>query len=171
MAPPLFPIRPSELRGEWSFETIEPGWHDLEGFRVLAAEIPHKGGRTFGYRVEDGAGAVAYLSDHAPHDIGPGPHGWGEYHDAARQLAAGVDLLIHDAQYEADELATKGSFGHAAAPYAAGLGELAGARRVLLFHHDPSRTDDDVEALTRRVAARFPDLDVRAAIEGTHIDV
>src|SRR6202042_2739148 len=97
MSPPHFPIRPSELRGEWSFGFIAPGETKAEGFTVEAAEIPHKGGRTFGYRVSDGNSVLAYLPDHCPTELGPGPEGWGEYHPAALALAAGADVLVHDA--------------------------------------------------------------------------
>ena len=63
------------------------------------------------------------------------------------ELADGVDLLVHDAQYTAHELPTRFTWGHAAADYAVTLGRAAGARTVLLFHHDPSRTDDQVFAM------------------------
>ena len=70
----------------------------------MAREIPHKGGRTFGFRVSDDSATLAYLSDHCPTALGPGPDGLGEYHDAALALAAEADLLIHDAQYLDEEL-------------------------------------------------------------------
>ena len=89
MSPPHFPISPVELRGDWSFTNLEEGTHLIEGHTVLAREIPHKGGRTFGYRVSDGKVTVAYLSDHSPHTIGPGPDGVGEYHPAAVELVSG----------------------------------------------------------------------------------
>ena len=76
ISPPHFPIRPSQLRGEWTFESLEPGTREVEGFSVTALEIPHKGGRTFGYRVSDGRATVAYLSDHSPIAYGPGPEGF-----------------------------------------------------------------------------------------------
>src|SRR4051794_1222663 len=80
MSPPAFPIGPLGLRGDWSFESLDEGEHDIEGFRVLARDIPHKGGRTFGYRISDDAGSVAYLSDHGPRgELGPGPGGLGPY--------------------------------------------------------------------------------------------
>jgi phosphoribosyl 1,2-cyclic phosphodiesterase len=169
MAPPHFPIGPEGLRGRWSFEGLEPGFHHLGGFEVLAMEVPHKGGRTFGFRVSDGRHAVAYLSDHGPAAWGPGPDGWGPYHDAALTLADGVDLLIHDAQHTAAELPSHAQFGHSAADYAVRLGELAGVGRVLLFHHDPSRTDDDVDA----IAAGFQGaaVGVVAAVEGSMIEL
>ena len=114
-------------------------------------EVPHKGGRTFGYRVSDGHSAMAYIPDHCPTALGPGPDGWGEYHPAALALAAGADLLIHDAFLRPDEVAAEASFGHPAADYAVALARRAGARRVLLTHHKPDRTDDALDAL----AARF----------------
>lgn len=167
MSPPHFPIGPTELRGEWHFAGLEPGTHHIERFEVRALDIPHKGGRTFGYRISDGRSAVAYLSDHGPSRLGPGPDGWGPYHQAALELADGVDLLIHDAQHTADELPAVAPYGHSAADYAVRLGELAGAKSVLLFHHDPIRTDDAIDALVASFQRR--DVAVAGAAEGTTI--
>lgn len=169
MSPPHFPIGPEGLRGRWTFESLAPGEHHVGGFEVLALDIPHKGGRTFGYRISDGRSAVAYLSDHGPLALGPGPDGWGPYHDTAVVLAAGVDLLIHDAQHVADELPARAAFGHSAADYPVRLAEIAGARSVLLFHHDPNRTDDELDAMV----AGFADapVPVAAATEGTTLEV
>ncbi len=118
-----------------------------------AREIPHKGGRTFGYRVSDGHSVLAYLPDHCPTVLGPGPEGLGEYHQAALDLADGADLLIHDGFLLASEVAAEASFGHAAAGYAVGLGQRAGARRIALAHHKPDRTDDELDRLAAAFAA------------------
>ena len=168
MSPPHFPISPSGLRGEWSFCTLAPGAFKAEGLTVEAREVPHKGGRTFGYRVSDGHSAIAYIPDHCPTALGPGPEGWGEYHPAALVLAADVDLLIHDSFLLPDEVAAQASFGHPAADYAVRLGRQARARRVLLAHHKPDRTDDALDTL----AARFrPDPHVTVAAEGQVINL
>jgi phosphoribosyl 1,2-cyclic phosphodiesterase len=150
MSPPHFPIPPEGLRGTWRFDTVSPGTFHAEGFTVTAVEVPHKGGRTFGYRVSDGRTAVSYVPDHCPTALGPGDDGLGARHDAAMALAGGVDLLIHDAQLLDGEVALEASFGHAAAEYAVALARAAGARRVVLFHHKPERTDDDLDALAER---------------------
>jgi ribonuclease BN (tRNA processing enzyme) len=152
MSPPHFPITPNGLRGNWTFGMLEPGQLKAEGFTVEAREVPHKGGRTFGYRVSDGRSVITYIPDHCPTAAGPGPEGWGEYHPAALDLAAGSDLLIHDAFLLPEEVAAEASFGHAAADYAVGLGERAGARRVMLFHHKPARTDAELDQLAGRLA-------------------
>jgi phosphoribosyl 1,2-cyclic phosphodiesterase len=164
ISPPHFPITPGQLRGHWRFVGIEPGRHRFEGFSVNALEIPHKGGRTFGYRVSDGDATIAYLSDHSPVARGEGPDGLGAYHDDALTLARDADALIHDAQYTQAEFAQRRSFGHSAVEYAMGLATHAGARALLLFHHDPSRTDDQLDAVVG--AHQGVELEVVAAAEG-----
>jgi len=153
MSPPSFPIVPSQLGAAWSFRSVEEGTVELEGFTVTAREIPHKGGRTLGYRVDDGRSSVAYLSDHDPCVLGPGPDGLGALHEAALALADGVDLLVHDAHITAEEVPQLGFLGHACAEYALALGEAAGAREVALFHHAYERTDDQLDALVARWSA------------------
>jgi ribonuclease BN (tRNA processing enzyme) len=85
--------------------------------------------------------------------MGAGPEGWGEYHPAVLELAQDVDVLIHDAHLFPEEVAAQASFGHAAADYAVELGRRAGARKVVLFHHRPDRTDDALDDLVARFAA------------------
>lgn len=152
-SPPHFPVQPSALGDGWRFGAIDEGEHDLEGFRVLAREIPHKGGRAFGFRVSDGMHSVAYLSDHHPLAVGPGQLGTGELHPAALALARDVDVLIHDAQYSVEELPDLAHFGHSCPEYAIALAEAAGSRRVCLFHHAPRRTDDALDDTADRFAA------------------
>lgn len=169
MSPPHFPVRATELRGDWRVLDLGPGKHTVEGFSVLALDIPHPGGRMFGYRVSDGASSIAYLSDHHPIAYGPGPDGHGEYHEAAYTLVEGVDLLIHDAQHTIEEFADRSAFGHSTFAYAVGLAGVAGAKRLMLFHHDPLRTDDQLDGILAAIARRgFP---VEAAAEGVAIDV
>ena len=91
MSPPHFPIKPAELRGKWRFLGIQEGPRPVEGFDVIAREIPHKGGLTYGYRVTGDGATIAYLSDHSPIAFGPGPGGFGSYHPAAIALARGAD--------------------------------------------------------------------------------
>ena len=169
MSPPHFPITPAGLRGRWTFGALRPGTVKAEGFAVEAAEVPHKGGRTFGYRVSDGRSVLTYIPDHCPTVYGPGPDGWGEYRPAVMGLAAGADLLIHDALMLPEEVAAEAAFGHAAADYAVELGRRAGARRVLLAHHKPERADEELDQLGRRLAGATPG--VLVAAEGQTFDL
>jgi len=169
MSPPHFPIAPKELLGSWSFHALEPGPAQIAGFSVLALEIPHKGGRAFGYRISDGRASIAYLSDHCPTNLGPGPEGLGEYHEAALSLARGCDVLFHDAQYTDEELPARASFGHASCGYAVGLAERAQVGQLMLYHHDPARTDEQIDSIvTDYKSAEVP---VSAAVQGTVLDL
>lgn len=170
MGPPLFPIGPEQLRGRWTFDTYDEGTFEIEGFRVLAREVPHSAGRTMGLRIEDATAAVVYIPDHAPHTAGPGADGVGEVHDAARALADRADLLIHDSQYTRTELPQRFTWGHAAADYTARLAAACDVRRALLFHHDPWRTDAQVAAIRDDVVAGTG-VAVEVAREGMVIDL
>jgi phosphoribosyl 1,2-cyclic phosphodiesterase len=164
MSPPHFPVGPQQLGPGWGFTALTEGLSSVEGFTVLAREIPHKGGQAFGFRVSDETGSLAYLSDHAPLVLGPGPDGQGELHHAALELAADVDLLIHDAQFLASEFPGVTYLGHASVEYAVALAEAAGARRLALFHHSPDRTDVEIDEIVEGLPAT--EVDVFAAAEG-----
>lgn len=170
MSPPFFPIGPQQLRGDWTFGTYDDVTMELEGFTVTARDIPHKGGRTMGLRVSDGHSTMAYLSDHAPTDLGPGDDGLGVFHEAALELVAGVDVLVHDAQYTAHEFPAVRNWGHCTPDYAVNLAAASGVRRLVLFHHDPRRTDTQVEEM-RRALIVPEDLIVDNGVEGLMIQI
>lgn len=162
-SPPHFPVRPRDLGGNWEFEAIEPGWHEIEGFDVLVEVVPHKGGTTYGIRVERDGASLAYLPDHAPTSLGGGMDGLGVRHDAALKLCANVDLLIHDAQHLAREFPMLAFLGHATVDYAMALADETDARTLCLFHYAPTRTDDEIDEIVAELAA---ERSVIAAAEG-----
>lgn len=169
-SPPHFPVEPRELGGGWTFDEIAEGSRELEGFEVAAREIPHKGGRTFGYRVSHGGASIAYLSDHSPTSLGPGPDGLGERHESALALARDVDLLVTDAQHLASQFPDVAFLGHASVEYDVELAVEARARTLVLFHHDPWRTDDEVDEVLALARERADGrVEVLAAHEGLEL--
>jgi phosphoribosyl 1,2-cyclic phosphodiesterase len=150
-SPPHFPIGPDGLQGAWRFVGLDEGTQEIEGFEVTARAIPHKGGRTFGYRVRDGSRSFAYLPDHGPR----GPDASAEGVAAAAALAAGVDVLVHGAPFIAAEQNLADRYGHATVDDAIALATDARAARLVLTHHGPARSDDAVDAIARDAAARF----------------
>lgn len=160
MGPPWFPIGPDGLKGRWSFTTLPAGHHRVEGFDVHAAEVPHKGGRTLGFRVDDGRSSFAYIPDHL---TSPKPN------PAALELARDVDVLVHDAQFLAHERTTATAFGHATLEDVTCLAEQARVGRLVLFHHAPSRTDIEVTAIVDGLdGSAVPTI---AATEGLVLDL
>ena len=146
MSPPHFPIGPHGLRGKWRFDAISEGRHRIEGFDILALEIAHKGGLTFGYRIEDERSSVAYLPDHAMVGRAETESADERLWANALELVTGVDILIHDAQFVEEERAMAVAYGHATIEATWELAERAGVARLILFHHGPDRTDQQLMA-------------------------
>ncbi len=160
MSPPHFPIGPDGLNGRWRFLRSRIGCGVIEGYAVTFAEITHRGGLTYGIRVEGDGVAVAYLPDHAP-AVGS---------ESAEALADGVDVLLHDGQYLEPEHATARAYGHATVDDAIQFAQRCRARRLVLTHHAPGRTDDALDALARG-CADFRPLPVQVARQGDVLDV
>jgi ribonuclease BN (tRNA processing enzyme) len=162
MRPPYFPVRVGELIGDIRFHTVDDSDFAVGDAKVRARYVPHVG-PTFGYRVELGGISVAYISDHQQPLEGDGIAA------EVLELADGVDLLIHDAQFTDDEFRVKSHWGHCTIDYAIHVAREAGARALALFHHDPSHTDHDIDRLLERARDRAAGLgvgEVLAASEG-----
>ncbi len=166
--PPFFPVHMSQFQGSFRF-------HDLDGsdefavgpVKVKVRPILHVG-HTLGFRLEVDGQVLAYLSDHqAPVDLR-------SLEPDVLELCDGADLLLHDAQYTEEEFAALPDWGHSTANYAVLVAREAGVRRLTLFHHDPSHSDDEIDRMleeARALAATSPSLEVTAASEGTTVDL
>ncbi len=161
-SPPSFPFAPEGLHGAWGFHALDAGRHKVEGFAITAIDIEHKGGRTFGLRVEDDRGSVAYLPDHAPA---------AGLSDELMAVLDGVDMLVHDAQFLDAERPMAVDYGHATVEDSIALARACGAGTLVLFHHSPVRTDtalDDIATWASELAGGLP---VVVAREGLSLDV
>jgi phosphoribosyl 1,2-cyclic phosphodiesterase len=169
LSPPLFPVRLRDLESRLELHNAPDDATTIGGLRVTADPVIHPG-PTIGYRIAEDEVSMAYLSDHEP-ALGagsfPGRASW----TSGSELAAGVDVLVHDAQYTDAERRERIGWGHSSAREAARFAALVGAKRLVCFHHDPSHDDDAVERLVAEAAAAEPGLDVSGAREGTSIAV
>ena len=140
-APPTFPVRLAEFAATIRIHEIGDDDFEVAGWHVRSRYVPHVG-PTLGFRVHRAGVSVTYLSDHQQPD-------GDEFTIAAgaRDVCADTDLLIHDAQYTDAEFAAKKTWGHSTHGYAAWVARTSGARRLALFHHDPSRRDADLDEL------------------------
>jgi len=137
-SPPSFPIEPEGLLGDWRFLPDPASPSSIEEFEVTAVEINHKGGRTLGYRVASDTGSFAYLPDHAPSQ-GIASEVW--------NLIEGVDVLLHDAQFTEAERPLSDLYGHATVEETVVIAAKAGVGQLVLFHHSPVRTDDQLDRI------------------------
>ncbi|HUQ39614.1 MAG TPA: MBL fold metallo-hydrolase [Acidimicrobiales bacterium] len=165
--PPYFPITRDEFRGEMRFHSVSDEDFAIGSAKVKVRSVPHKGA-TAGYRVDRDGASVAYISDHqAPLDLE-------SVSDSVLELCDGVDVLIHDAQYTPEEFQEKSHWGHCTFDYAVLVAKRAGARKLVLFHHDPGHDDEQMDELVagaEATAARLGLDDVVAASEGLVIDL
>ena len=169
LSPPLFPVRIRDLDAHVFLHDAPDEPLHIGGFEVVAQHVIHPG-PTVGYRISADGASVAYLPDHEP-ALGarqfPEEPRWTSGFD----LAAGVDLLIHDGQYSDDERAARIGWGHSSVTQAVAFAELAKARRLVLFHHDPSHGDAVLDELTVHARARAATVEVVAGREGDRYDL
>ena len=138
-SPPLFPIEIAEVPAKVRFNDVPRDDWTLDGATVRAATIVHPG-PTVGYRIETGDGTLAYLPDHEPALAGSITKRSRDWISGA-SLAAGVDVLVHDAQFSEEEYSDRIGWGHSSSIDAIAYGTAVGAARIVLFHHDPSHND------------------------------
>jgi phosphoribosyl 1,2-cyclic phosphodiesterase len=159
MSPPAFPIAPEGLRGSWSFRAQPAGIFSTEDFEVTACDVVHKGGRTYAYVIAADGASVAYVPDHAPN---------AGVDEATLTALAGVDVLVHDAQFLEPERSIADAYGHATVGDAVALAERVNARSLVLFHHGPNRRDDAMDRITDGLTTDIP---IVVAREGLVLDV
>ena len=165
LGPPLFPVGLDVFPGTVDFHEHGDDEFAVGDVRVTSRLVPHLG-PTLGYRIDWGGASLAYISDHQQ----PGIDVY-DATDRVRELCDSVDVLIHDAQYTRDEFARKSTWGHCTVEFATWLAAESGASTVVLYHHDPTHSDDRLDEMVRLAAARCDRLTVVGAQEGMTLRV
>ena len=169
LSPPLFPVRLRDLPCRLTLHNVPPERFEVGGLEVEAALVCHPGS-TVGYRISEGARSLAYLPDHEP-ALGlrefPGEPEWTSGFD----LAAGADLLIHDAQYTTEEYQKRVGWGHSSIRDAIAFATVAGARRFVPFHHDPTHDDAMLDCIDSVVRTGDLSFGFVAGTEGATFEV
>jgi phosphoribosyl 1,2-cyclic phosphodiesterase len=145
LSPPLFPVRLRDVAARLELHDAPMGRFQIGGLEITAQTVIHPG-QTLGYRISDGQSTLTYLPDHEPAlgvDGMPDTADWMSGHD----LAKDADLVLHDAQYTADEYEQRVGWGHSRVTDAVDLARVAGARRLVTFHHDPAHNDETLDAM------------------------
>ena len=154
LSPPLFPVGLADVPAEALFEDVPREPWQIGTALIEARTVQHRG-PTLGYRIEEEGRVLAYLPDHEPYltaaldDEPEWISGWA--------LAANADLLLHDSQYTDEEYRGRLGWGHSSVTHTAAFARAAGVRQLAMFHHDPMRSDHELEALHDQVAAAVKD--------------
>ncbi len=142
-----FPVSLDEMGATIRFHDLVEGSFELDDIAVTTRYLNHPV-LTLGYRLEMGGRSVVYACDHEPFSRKPW-HMMPE-HELDRQHAgflSGADLVIHDAQFTDHEFSAKKGWGHSPVEYVSEVGQMAGVGQMAFTHHDPCRTDDELDQI------------------------
>ena len=171
-----FPVTLDRCGAEIRYHDLVEGSFAIDDIEVSTRYLNHPA-LTLGYRLEADGATVVYACDHEPYSrVLAG--GRGDITGQDRQHAEFVrhaDLLIHDAQFTAEEYPAKVGWGHSPVEYVLHLGRQAQVKRIALTHHDPLRDDDAVDRLVADARGKLREgaaaLDVFAAAERQMVEV
>jgi len=161
-SPPLFPVDLRHVPARVAFRDVPREPWRIEGAALTAALVLHPG-PTVAFRIENGGATFAYVPDHEPRLAGTIPERPGDWISGA-SIAGDADLLVHDAQYFEDEYEDRIGWGHSSVADAVAFAHAVGARRLLLFHHEPAHSDDALERLEARARSLLGPSDVKPTL-------
>jgi phosphoribosyl 1,2-cyclic phosphodiesterase len=167
MTPDVFPVSFDDLEATIEFRPLENGGHASRSYRVATKLVRHPGG-ALGYRFTDLSGAgtsLVYISDN---ELGALEDADAEYASLV-EFVRGARLLVHDATYTSAEYASHRGWGHSTDEDALRLAVDAGVETLVLFHHAPSRSDDEIDRIVQRCRERSGRVRVIAAAEGLEL--
>lgn len=162
MASPYSPVNLNATAAARDFTELAGGDRlSVCDTRVSACWLNHPQG-CLGFRFETPAGTIVYATDNEPGDA--------ELERALREFAAGADVLVNDAQFSPEQVATsRKGWGHSSWQASARLAKDAGVRNLVLFHHDPDSSDQAVDANLQQARGLFEN--TWAACEGMSISL
>jgi phosphoribosyl 1,2-cyclic phosphodiesterase len=149
MRPPYFPVQLEDVAAGLSFHGACAETFAIGGITITPVPLSHPNGG-LGYKLQEGGATFVFLTDNElghRHEGGLGFEGYAAF-------CRGADLLVHDAEYTAEEAIAKRTWGHTSVDDAVRLALAAGVPSLGLFHHNQNRTDDGVDELVAESQAR-----------------
>ncbi|PKL38187.1 MAG: MBL fold metallo-hydrolase [Spirochaetae bacterium HGW-Spirochaetae-1] len=176
-----FPIRMAELRANIKYvELVDGQTFNLGGVTISTRKLNHPV-NCLGYRVEQEGRIFVYLADNEPYyniykdsdpDVESVIQGMNR---AVIDFVRGSDLLVADSQYIPSEYEAKRGWGHSTTHHVVNLALKGTVKKVLFFHHEPLRNDDDMDKIIshyrQRMKAKGLSLMIDGAREGEIIEI
>ncbi len=148
MSPPLFPVHLADVPCRPIYHDVPDEELQIGSATVYVQPVAHRGS-TVGYRIEENGRSFAYIPDHEPAlgvDLEKVEPEW----VSGFSVAQGVDVLFHDSQYTEDEYPNHRAWGHSSIAHTVTFGEMTKAKDLVLFHHDPAHSDEQLEVHLKR---------------------
>lgn len=167
----FFPIQFGDLKAEIRYlDQIRHGELEIDGVVIDSIPLHHPQGG-FGFRFSEGKKTFVFITDNELR-----PDGWaGRSPEEYIRFCEDADILIHDSQYTPQEIDERKGWGHSDYQSAFNLAHRANAKRLVLFHHDPSRKDTEVAAIRNKCEDLAKEdnsaIIIEAAQEGTELEL
>ena len=163
-----FPKHRRELPATFLVVEDEVRFLEERGFSLECLGLQHPGSCT-GFRITRGSRSLVYITDNELGVTTGKASRWADFVEFARS----ADLLCHDAQYEASEIEGKRGCGHSTVEEACALAIESGVKQLVLFHHDPGRTDQSVARIETEAGQALNPHGIRctASFEGLELDL
>lgn len=148
MSPPLFPVSLAKVPSRPVFHDVPDEELVIGNARVYVQPVTHRGS-TVGYRIEENGRIFTYIPDHEPAlgmDLENSDPEW----VSGFAVAQGADVLFHDSQYTEEEYPAHRQWGHSSIDHTVQFGLLTKVKNLVLFHHDPGHSDEQLEAHRKR---------------------
>lgn len=179
-----FPVREAEIQSRIQYHTVTPGEVLKIGTASVTAILLNHPVINLGYRIECNGKSVFFTGDHEPqyNIYAPGDDGYAEYqtliqeqHQSIINAVKGADLLIADAAYTQQEYPTKKGWGHGTFDTCIELAHTAAVKKLYCTHHEPTRSDDELETVFAEAIARHAGKEglpeIQLAKEGDEIEI
>ncbi len=147
LRPPWFPVPLADTPSERTYEALTDRPQTFGDIEVTTCPLNHPQG-VVGYLLRSGERTIAFATDHEAGDS--------DIDDGLVDWARGADVLIHDAQYTAEDYDAHRGWGHSSWDHAVDAAIAADVGQLIAISHDPSRTDDEIDALVEAARSRFP---------------
>jgi phosphoribosyl 1,2-cyclic phosphodiesterase len=148
MSPPLFPVHLADVPCRPIYHDVPDEEFTIGGARIYVQGVAHRGS-TVGYRFEENGRSFAYIPDHEP-SLGVDLESVEPEWVSGFPVAHGVDVLFHDSQYTEEEYPTHRAWGHSSIAHTVAFAQMMKVRNLVLFHHDPGHSDEELEMHLRR---------------------
>ncbi len=174
-----FPVREEEMKARIQYITLAPEQSVQIGSATITPFLMNHPVIDFGYRIDADGKSVFFTGDHEPlmNIYAPDDDAYAEYQafvdeksNHIQQAMRGVDVLIADCSYTEAEYPGKRGWGHGTFHSCIDYAKKANAKVLFCTHHEPTRSDDALEAAFSQALAEHPrqagDPDYRLAREG-----
>lgn len=152
----FFPVEMKHMAAEKHFQEVSEETFGIGPFTITSRELNHPGG-CLGFRIEVDGRVFTYTTDTEHRESELDPH--------VLELADHADYFCYDCNYTPEEYINgHQGWGHSTWKVGTRLAEEAQAKTLIIFHHDQTHNDDQMDAILQQARRLFPNTEAASEI-------